>query len=281
MKPFFGIDRTTDKKNTNLNCEQFIVCSTNEASVKEFNNALEAEEGILKKASISPFLSILGQISIIVFILFSCRIVGEMLDKKIGLAVMYKTAPLAFWITGICFLVFLFLAILNKRKQKKVFEETSEYSNWEKRMEDSIAHCYNELGVPKDAESINVLSFTYKTKNNQPVITSVCCFNLDVKIFADDENLYICDIADKYAIARNTIKAIRTVNSKILLDHWTKEIPFDQEPYKNYKIKKTDVGIVVKGYNILEFEDDGQLWGIYFPCYELPVFEAITGLKAD
>ena len=30
----------------------------------------------------------------------------------------------------------------------------------------------------------------------------------------------------------------------------------------------------------LELEHEGETWGIYFPCYELPVFEELTGLKA-
>ena len=49
-----------------------------------------------------------------------------------------------------------------------------------------------------------------------------------------------------------------------------------------HKISVTKQGdYTYKGYHILELEINGELWGIYFPCYELMVFEEITGLKAE
>ena len=52
--------------------------------------------------------------------------------------------------------------------------------------------------------------------------------------------------------------------------------------FKQYKLGVTYIGtIIVKPYHILEIERNGTLYGIYFPCYELATFEALTGLKAE
>ena len=37
----------------------------------------------------------------------------------------------------------------------------------------------------------------------------------------------------------------------------------------------------MKAYHILELEHGGENYGIYFPCWELPVFERLTGLNAE
>ena len=34
-------------------------------------------------------------------------------------------------------------------------------------------------------------------------------------------------------------------------------------------------------YHILEIEKDGEIYGLYFPCYELSAIEELTGLSAE
>ena len=47
-------------------------------------------------------------------------------------------------------------------------------------------------------------------------------------------------------------------------------------------MSQTNTGEVsIKPYYVLEIENDGDLYGIYFPCYELATFERLTGLNAQ
>lgn len=63
---------------------------------------------------------------------------------------------------------------------------------------------------------------------------------------------------------------------------WNKDEAYNKGVYKQYKLVEDNLGRVSgKNYQILELNSGGKRWGIYFPCYELPVFEEITGLKAD
>lgn len=66
------------------------------------------------------------------------------------------------------------------------------------------------------------------------------------------------------------------------IDNWNKDDSFKADTYKRFKIETTKYGkIYVKPYYILELEYMDETWGIYFPNYELPAFECITGLKAE
>ena len=77
-------------------------------------------------------------------------------------------------------------------------------------------------------------------------------------------------------------RSIKTVKEKITLDSWNKEEAHDEGRYEQYKIKISDVeNVTIKSYHILELEHLGELYGIYFPCYELDTFERITGLIAE
>ena len=82
--------------------------------------------------------------------------------------------------------------------------------------------------------------------------------------------------------SENTIKAIKSIKKTIRIMEWNKDEEFNKGLYKQYKLSEDNYGcIICKSYHILEFEHNNDLWGIYIPCYELPVIEDITGLKAD
>ena len=86
------------------------------------------------------------------------------------------------------------------------------------------------------------------------------------KIFSDTNCLYIANLEGKYAFPLSSLVSIHTVKKRIRIAGWNKEIGFKQGVYKQYK---------------LEVYHDGVSLGIYIPCYELPIFEELTGLKAE
>ena len=105
--------------------------------------------------------------------------------------------------------------------------------------------------------------------------------NMNFDLFSDDENIYIADGEGKYAIPRSSLKKIHTVKERGCV-YWLKDTPCNKGIYKPYKMYEDKYGNVhFKYYHILEVEKDGELWGIYFPCYELPILEELCGLKAE
>ena len=81
---------------------------------------------------------------------------------------------------------------------------------------------------------------------------------------------------------RAELKSIQTVKKRIAIPSWNKEEGPTEGEFKPYKMTVNDMDMVFfKPYYILVGERNGEEYGIYFPCYELAVFENLTGLKAD
>ena len=77
-------------------------------------------------------------------------------------------------------------------------------------------------------------------------------------------------------------EAIRTVKKRIRFAGWNKDERPESKRYKPYKLGRNQYGCVIcRWYHILELELDGETYGVYFPPYERPAFEAATGLKAE
>ena len=52
--------------------------------------------------------------------------------------------------------------------------------------------------------------------------------------------------------------------------------------YKPYHMSIDNFGCLnCNSYYILEVVHNTETYGIYIPCYELPVFEELTGLRAE
>ena len=106
--------------------------------------------------------------------------------------------------------------------------------------------------------------------------------NFEVKVFTEGEDVHFADLGTRYTFHRTDFRAIRTVYKRVSIPCWNKEEDPKSDKYKPYKLVVNNIGTVFfKSYHILELEREGRLYGIYFPCYELPVFEKITGLTAE
>ena len=202
------------------------------------------------------------------------------------LRLAYRNAPGVFWAFGVCLLVWAALRVLGRKKSRQVLE-TEESERVFARTENSMSAIFDELGVPHDAQEVDVLTFFYKEKGGEcraceKTMQMNTHFNPIFRLFFDDENLYLANLDGKYTFPRVSLRGIRRVNKRIRLESWNKEEPCNQGRYKAYKLSEGDNGLIYcKPYYILELDRAGERWGIYFPCYELPAFERATGLTAE
>ena len=104
----------------------------------------------------------------------------------------------------------------------------------------------------------------------------------DMKIYKENESLCLADTEKKYEIPLSQLRRIKAVNKEIGMILWNKKESFRQSPYSAYNIVKNKKGnYVVPKYYELEFEHEGELWLISFPCYEIDTFQKLTGLTAE
>ncbi len=286
MKPLLGIDLTSDKRNEQLNGSEFITAKPSEAMTRALEKALNGADEVYEKSRLPLALRIIKWICGVV----GCIIIGGFVEALVSEDVPVKDVTInrsGFLFFGVaCLVAWGLLEILSRKKEKAVME-TDESTNTFSRLESVSDTVFNELAVPADAKDVDILSFFYKVKDGKVKVyekglQTVQYYNFNYKIFADSENFYMANLEEKYAFPLSSLRTIRTVKKHIILYSWNKEEKYNKGIYKQYKLQMGDGGeIHCNKFHIMEFEHNGEIWGVYFPDYELPAFEEITGLKAE
>ena len=91
-----------------------------------------------------------------------------------------------------------------------------------------------------------------------------------------------CNIETVYSFDLSELRSIKTVNKRISVPIWNKDEEPTEGRFKKYKLKVDEAeDVYFKPFHILEIDHYGSIFGIYFPCYELSLFEKLTGLAAQ
>lgn len=282
MKPFLCIDLTENKKNDQPNGSEFLVQTPSAALAAALDASTAKADATMEKSKLPMPLRIVYYICSFATIL----IVVGILRAGVSLTEGYSNAPGLYWTAGICGIISLILWLYGKSKSKTVFEEEESiqtFSHFE-----SVANAiYKELAVPDIARDMDVLTFFYKEKDGvirvkEKGMQLAPYVNPEYKIFADSKNIYLVDLNGKYAFPISSVTAIRTVKKHIRIVSWNKNVQMNKGIYKQYKLATDKYGCIhCKYYHIVEINRDNETCGIYIPCYELPVWEKLTGLKAQ
>ena len=284
MKPVFGIDITTNKKNEHINSEEFIIQTTSKQKAEELK---EKQENLLQTIEESKYPLWVRIVKAICGFYALFVIVGVIKAlPDVGFDQALRNAPILIISGFLSLIVWLILQFFAKRKEKRVMSE----QNAEQQVEALDTNCqsiYDELTVPKDAASVDVLLFRYKVKNGKVIPKAIGLqmteyMNLDVKIFKTEDNLCLADLENLFAFPLSSLQSIQTVKKHITIPSWNKDTEPTKDEFKPYKMGVDQYGRVhLKSYHILTLMHNGRIHGIYFPCYDLPAFESLTGLKAE
>lgn len=277
MKPFLGIDLTLNKKNEQFNGDEFLVQKPSSALSKSLEASTDKAEKTIENSKLPLPLRIVQFICGIAALLIASGI----LKADVSLTEGYHNAPGLFWAAGVCAVLWLILWLCSKQKAKTILdtdESTQTFSHL-----DGVANAvYAELAVPDDAKDIDVLSFFYKIKDGEIKVQEKGMqvfqyLNPVFKIFSDEGNLYLANLEGKYAFPLSSIVKMHTVKKHIRIAGWNKDEEFNKGIYKQYKLTTDNYGCIhCKQYYILEINHQGDSYGIYIPCYELPVLEECT-----
>lgn len=282
MRIFGCVDLTANKKNTTHSGEEFVVATPSPALADALNQSTENLMALEKKAALPAPIAIL---QVLCFFIGACCFIG-LLRADVPVQVAYQNAPWVFWAGGICLILWGILLAIGKVKKKKVMD-SDEGQQTAEHFDGVTNSIWNEYGVPNYALDVDVLSFCFKQKDGQvkPVTkaSATTAYNAwTYRAYRDQDNLYLVDLNGKYAIPFVSLRRIRTVQKRIAISGWNKEVPTDDPRFKPYKIATDRYGRVsFKPYHILEIEQYGEQWELWFPGYELPALQAITGLTAE
>ena len=280
MKPLFCIDVTLDKNNEIVNGSEFITRTASKQKIEEYENKQEDLEQTVEKSKLPLLLRIIKYLCGLFFLMVLAASV------RTGFETALKNAPILVMSGALCGILGIILHFVSKGKEKKVLkEENAEQQS--KEIYEDFKNIHNELNVPDDAAEIDVLLFKYKRKNGKinpysSGLQTTAYMNMSVKMYETNDELHIADLGNVYSFAKSELKVITTVNKRISVPTWNKDEDPRKGSFKRYKMTVNDIGnVFFKPYYILEIEHGSQIFGIYFPCYELEIFEHLTGLKAE
>lgn len=271
MKVFFGIDITHNKKNTQFDGEVFLCKQVSEDTEKILDSEAEAMHNISDKATPRPL-----RIAYMVFML-AAVFCGILILKAWGdftFAEIYQKMPFAFYIGVGSAVLWGITYILIRKRAKSVME--SDETTLAVNHADTIAkNALSALGVPPNTPCTDLLLTYYKNRNGKIRFPSSAFDNAELYVFSENGTLYLADCYKKYGIPLAEIQGIQTVNKRIRMNSWNKETPYNKGEYKPYKIQMNQGEYFVKPYYALEILHGGETYQLYFPPYELPVFEQL------
>lgn len=292
MKPFLGIDITSDKSNHVRNGKEFLYKKTPAALLANFEHAKENLNNIASTALLSVplrfILLVSGLISLVSF-LWTISIFMDVFIYGLSALLSSKVYVLITAAVSIC----VSASLMYLAKKKEVRRMSADDAQIAIRKYDNQVNTvlrFHDVGA--DSFAVDILSFAYKNKHGCPVPRSsalslypeVTLDNLPCRVDIYNDKLILTNISESYAFDIKNIRKISTVSKRFALSSWNKKQKYDEAPYNNFYLvtsSKYPYVIFAKPYHILELEHNGEIWGIYFPCYELPTFEKLTGLKAE
>ena len=280
MVPLWGVNVTQNKKNEIANGRELIVATiSKKVNLEEVQDRAEELE---RKASLPKPWGFVKWVCGFIALVMAGGIVKGV--AKVGFEQAMQNAPILLAIFAVCTVVFVVLKIWGNRRNNAVMQST-EVEQLDADVQETLGLAYGELGVPEDAVKMDAFVFRYKEKNGKISIRSMGFFefiNVEVRAYVKDEALCLADTESVYAIPLKSLCDIQTVKKTAMFQGWNKELLPNDKSFKPYHVGVNQYEtIFCKPYYILEAEIRGEIWGVYFPGYELPVVEGLTGLKAQ
>ena len=281
MKPFYGIDRTTLKKNTFHEGDCFIAATVSDMTRQSYERALQSAAKELEATKLNPILrglkTVCSWITLIAFI-GTIRALGN-----VTIAEAFENAPFIFWLMGGCGIVWLVLTLLTNRKAKNVMAG-EDFSMSTRRLEGEIDRVFRELQVPEDAKEVDVVQLTYRWKNGTVKISTTGSettpyTNVSLRVFRREDVLCLADLENRYELPISAMRRLKKVKKPLVIQGWNKEERLNDPFYKPYKLTMDNYERVhTKSYGLLELSHDGVDWAVWLPPYELNYISALTGL---
>lgn len=280
MKNLFAIKKKENEKN---NYDKFVSRKLSSELSDELEGLSNHSYSLTKKSQIPLWLGLIKLLSL-GFGLLICIII---FIPQEGLTIQkaYHNAPYLFYIGPSLVLIGVIIIIIEKCRYKKV-EKSEELDSFQSKGDLLLAKCQQDLNIPVDAKKMDFFVFMSKTKKDgKEKLANYGLFNAlnnDLSIFKEDDNLCIAFTDIVLSLPLNSFKKIVEVKKNIVFYGWNKDIPYNKEPYKEYKIKVNQYGgFIVKGYYSVQFEYENEEYEFFIPKYELNTIQEFLNLEVE
>lgn len=275
MKNLFGIN------NKGNNFSKFIVRSASTTSNEKMDELANKGTMIQKKELGPGWLNIVSTICVGIGLMFILGIFGA----KDGFKEALKTRGYLFYI-GIALFVLGLTHIIYKKVKSKKGEKSESVKNFLNEQELLKKDILNELRIPEDATVIDILLTKVKeNKDGKEIAKTMGLFthiNSEVYLFLECNKVYFADYSAVIEIPLESFKSIDKINKSIVIPEWHKKVAFNNEKYKEYKVKQNSYGMVfVKPYYSIKLLIDSEDYEILIPNYDLKEFLKVVPLNVN
>ncbi len=165
---------------------------------------------------------------------------------------------------------------LNTAEQKSMEDDFSVVAE---RLNEAAAQAAVELGVPKDAATLEVLPFHYKLSGGEAVSVDKRGHfdNLATSAWVKGEELYLATAQDLFCIPLSDIRAFHEIDETFEIDFWLKDEKPSDEKYKEFEIRSKAGfwGKKCRRYYAVELAADYE---ILIPGYDWAVWTGLVSL---
>lgn len=233
-----------------------------------------------QRVSLPRWLQYSKLISLIVWVILLFSIINAMI-KGASFQEAFSNAPYFFYILPIAFGIWFYLNLLGKSKMREASQDEEIIKN-DKFILEVLNQSFEQLEVPKDALQIDVLSFRYRWKEDSLKVVSqgmVSYVNIEKRAYIKDNALHLADAQQVVAVPLEEITEITLQKHRINVPSWNKEIHFSKEPYKQYKMRANQFGMLFIRYYIAAIDHYGEQYQLYIPQYDINQLLTLTGLQ--
>lgn len=279
MKPVFGTDVTSDRRNDWSNSDDFITREVGSELKARIEGAVDSAVAVEKKSGLPWYGGIAQGFAGAAAIIGFFAVVNYGLDH--GFSQVLKNSGPWQYVFAAGAIAWLALFLIERRKKQSTVV-SGEAAAADDALESALKQARLELGVPENAEAVDVFMIDYKVKNGEPVNANPpFLINAELHAYRQNDALVLWGGKEVWEFPLCEMKRIRTVKKATTAMLWNKDEKPREGRFAQYKLAANNYGVSAKTYHILEFERGGETFGIYFPCWELPVFERLTGLNAE
>ena len=280
MKPIFCTDITVDKHNQVINGREFITANASEDIRAELDKKANDLEHTIQSSRTPSWMVMVKNIAGFGALVMAMSLFSTAMQAG-SIGAIFAGGNLT--TTIICLgavAIWFYLGRVSKEREKSIRSNTDIKARSHE-IENGIAMLYRSMGVPENAVSADIIMFQYKMKDGQinpvsPLMMPTPYFNFECKVYADGDCLCIADTENVYSFKKCEILGTRFIEKKTSFVSWNKASAPTDAPFAEYGLTLGKLGtIVCNGYYALDLKHDDEVCEIYFPVYELPVFEGI------
>jgi hypothetical protein len=280
-KVLFCINVTDNKKNDQTDELSLVTKRLDGYQQEELDRIRNDSQEIQNSYTLPLYLTIIKSIAFLMTLIIAVGVIssysaGNTIEQS------FNNAPFLFYIFPFSLITGISITIYDKRRKSKV-EESPEINKIEEQSNTLFSNVKAELDIPDDAIEMDFLGFKYKVVDNKIKVVNTGMLqylNLGLFCYVKENKLCIANLEQLIEISLDDFVSIERVNKNFVIPYWNKEQSLNEEPYKKYKLKANNFGMIfVNPTYIVTFNINNQIYDLYVPVYEISDFIKMTGIK--